>query len=96
MPDAWSNITTYVVGDTVASGGNAYYCIANNINQSPPNPARWRLLGPTSGLYDTTLFATPAPTYFNNFGGLSGVQVTLRVWDNKTRQTRQVTIVQDL
>jgi prepilin-type N-terminal cleavage/methylation domain-containing protein len=28
--------------------------------------------------------------------GLKGIQVTVRVWDNKTRQTRQSTVVQDL
>ena len=27
---------------------------------------------------------------------LKAIQATIRVWDNKTRQTRQVTIVQDL
>jgi hypothetical protein len=38
----------------------------------------------------TTYDTTSIPT------GLKGIQVTLRVWDNKTRQTRQSTIVQDL
>ena len=43
-------------------------------------------------LYDTTKFGVAG--YTNN--GLKGVQITLRVWDPKTRQTRQITVVQDL
>jgi prepilin-type N-terminal cleavage/methylation domain-containing protein len=46
--------------------------------------------GATYGLYDTAPLVGPANL------GLKGIQVTLRVWDNKTRQTRQVTIMQDL
>lgn len=45
------------------------------------------------GVYDTARINTPG--YGNNFG-LKAIQVTLRVWDTKTRQTRQVTIVQDM
>ena len=44
-------------------------------------------------VYDTALFGFAG--YKNNVG-LKGIQITLRVWDNKTRQTRQVTVVQDL
>jgi type II secretory pathway pseudopilin PulG len=36
--------------------------------------------------YDTANSATP----------LLGVTITIRIWDNKTRQTRQLTLVQDL
>lgn len=43
-------------------------------------------------LYDTTKFGTAG--YIDN--GLKGIQITLRVWDPKTRQTRQITVVQDL
>ena len=43
-------------------------------------------------LYDTTKFGVAG--YPND--GLKGVQITLRVWDPKTRQTRQITVVQDL
>lgn len=43
-------------------------------------------------LYDTTKFGVAG--YVSN--GLKGIRVTMRVWDNKTRQTRQVTVVQDL
>jgi hypothetical protein len=41
---------------------------------------------PTDGNYDS---ANAPPV-------LQGVSITIRVWDNKTRQTRQLTIVQDL
>jgi prepilin-type N-terminal cleavage/methylation domain-containing protein len=44
------------------------------------------------GVYDTAKFQVTG--YPNN--GLRGIQVTLRVWDNKTRQTRQATVTQDL
>jgi prepilin-type N-terminal cleavage/methylation domain-containing protein len=49
--------------------------------------------------------APGAPFYFDTAkfnvagyipNGLKAIQITLRVWDNKTRQTRQVTIAQDL
>lgn len=52
----------------------------------------------TSGqLYDTTLFNpnVPATTYNNRFP-LKAIQITMRVWDPGTRQTRQVTVLQDL
>ncbi len=42
--------------------------------------------------YDTTKFGQAG--YLNN--GLKGIQITLRVWDPKTRQTRQITVIQDL
>jgi prepilin-type N-terminal cleavage/methylation domain-containing protein len=42
--------------------------------------------------YDTAKFGTAGYT----LGGLKGIQVTVRVWDNKTRQTRQATVVQDM
>ncbi len=45
------------------------------------------------GVYDTALIN--APGYRNNFG-LRAIQITLRVWDPKTRQTRQITVVQDM
>jgi prepilin-type N-terminal cleavage/methylation domain-containing protein len=42
-----------------------------------------------NGIYDTALTATSTL-------GLKAVQVTIRVWDPKSRQTRQVTVVQDM
>jgi prepilin-type N-terminal cleavage/methylation domain-containing protein len=56
--------------------------------------------GAAYGLYDTTkLSPTHATTGYTNGAantGLKGIQITLRVWENNTRQTRQATIVQDL
>jgi hypothetical protein len=46
------------------------------------------------GIYDTTQFNNPS--YANNRFGIKGIQITLRLWDNKTRQTRQMTVIQDL
>ena len=43
-------------------------------------------------LYDTTQFNAAGANTF----GLKAIQITLRVWDFKTRQTRQTTIMQDL
>jgi prepilin-type N-terminal cleavage/methylation domain-containing protein len=51
--------------------------------------------GSSGHLFDTAMFSAPPGTYGNDFG-LKAIQITLRVWDNKTRQTRQVTVVQDL
>jgi prepilin-type N-terminal cleavage/methylation domain-containing protein len=49
-------------------------------------------------LNQTTFVDVAGTTYDTTSipSGLKGIQVTLRVWDNKTRQTRQSTIVQDL
>lgn len=47
---------------------------------------------PGSGLYDTTQFNVVGANTF----GLKALQITMRVWDNKTRQARQATIVQDM
>jgi prepilin-type N-terminal cleavage/methylation domain-containing protein len=49
--------------------------------------------GQTYGVYDTTKFGA---TGYPINTGLKGIQITLRVWENNTRQTRQATIVQDL
>jgi prepilin-type N-terminal cleavage/methylation domain-containing protein len=48
---------------------------------------------PAAFLYDTALISYA--NYGNTFG-LKGIQVTLRVFDNASRQARQMTIVQDL
>ena len=48
--------------------------------------------GATYGIYDTTRLGVAG--YPDT--GLKGIQITLRVWETKTRQTRQATIVQDL
>src|SRR5260370_36336463 len=45
-----------------------------------------------TSLYDTTKFGVAG--YITS--GVKGIQVTLRVWDNNTRQTRQATLAQDL
>jgi hypothetical protein len=49
--------------------------------------------GATPGYYDSLLLNSPANLIPFS---IKGIRVTLRVWDNKTRQTRQVSIVQDL
>jgi hypothetical protein len=38
---AWSNATTYQIGDIVVSAAINYYCIASHINQVPPNASFW-------------------------------------------------------
>ena len=44
------------------------------------------------GMFDTApLFGVPSPNYTIN-----ALKITLRVWDLKTRQTRQVTVIQDI
>ncbi|HEY3289933.1 MAG TPA: hypothetical protein VGK87_07395, partial [Anaerolineae bacterium] len=41
---AWSGLATYVLNDTVSSGGNTYICILGHINQTPPNGTYWSLM----------------------------------------------------
>lgn len=43
-PAAWSNVTAYVLGDLVSSGGVNYYCILAHTNQAPPNATYWYAL----------------------------------------------------
>jgi type II secretory pathway pseudopilin PulG len=45
---------------------------------------------------DGIFYDTVNPAQYGTFGPLMGISITLRVWDNKTRQTRQLTIMQDL
>ncbi len=54
---------------------------------------------PRARIFDTTYLNVAAPSTLNGYQntfGIKAIQITLRVWDNKTRQTRQVTIVQDM
>ena len=107
MPTGWSAETSYVTGTMVTHNGNTYRATINHTNVLPgagSNP--WQLVtqapfsdlvstGVSGRLYDTTLF-TAAPATYGNRAGIKAVQITLRVFDPKTRQTRQVTIVQDM
>jgi hypothetical protein len=44
------------------------------------------------GVYDTAKFSSAGYQQY----GLKAVQATVRVWEPKTRQTRQVTVIQDM
>jgi hypothetical protein len=52
IPDAtaWSNATTYLVGDMASFSGVTYYCIADHLNQTPPNDSYWAPMTP--GFYE--------------------------------------------
>lgn len=56
-------------------------------------PANLTFVDVPNNVYDSAQLTNAA--YTNTFG-LKAVQITLRVWDPGTRQTRQVTVVQDL
>ena len=51
----------------------------------------------TYGIFDTTQFPASGAG-FNGYptSGLKAIQITLRVWDNASRQSRQMSIIQDL
>lgn len=54
---AWSNATSYVVGDLASRLGINYYCIAAHINQQPPNATYWYAM--PSNIYEIpTPYAT--------------------------------------
>jgi prepilin-type N-terminal cleavage/methylation domain-containing protein len=100
----WNSAVTYAVGSKVTDGAANYVAVVKNLNDEPrAKPTMWQVEGfidvPATGtsghLFDTAMFSAPAATYGNNFG-LKAIQITLRVFDNKTRQTRQITVVQDL
>lgn len=48
---AWSNVTAYVVGDLVVSGGVNYYCVLAHTNHSPPNATYWYAM-PAANIYE--------------------------------------------
>lgn len=48
---AWSNATSYVVGDIAKVGSVNYYCTAANTNNTPPNASYWYPL-PTNYTYE--------------------------------------------
>jgi hypothetical protein len=65
------------------------------------SPENWKILDPDNVVRDYAVFDTiklPGATGYPQAGfpGLKAVQITLRVWEAKTRQTRQATIVLDL
>jgi hypothetical protein len=49
-----------------------------------------------SGVVDPFVDTADFDTGTGGQGGLGGIQIVLRVFDAKTQQTRQVTIIQDL
>lgn len=63
---AWSNVTAYVVGDLVVSGGTNYYCILAHTNHIPPNGTYWYAL--TGSVYEI-----PTPYAVNDFHGTNRV-----------------------
>lgn len=64
--------------------------LPTNIPPIPTTPG----FVPRARIFDTTYFGS-VPGYSNNYG-IKAIQITLRVWEQKTRQTRQVTLVQDM
>lgn len=40
-PESWNAYAHYQVGNIALSGGSAYRCISDNINQPPPNATYW-------------------------------------------------------
>lgn len=96
LPDSstdWRAGLTYNVGNIVVYQGCIYVCTQTHVSSILTNPEtlapRWSVIS----LYDTTQFSNAA--YAGRFP-LKAVQITLRVFDSGTRQTRQVTVVQDL
>jgi hypothetical protein len=53
-PAAWDNATAYVVGNIVSFGGDNYYCVAENTNQTPPDTDYWYAL-------DADILELPSP-----------------------------------
>ena len=64
---AWSNATSYVVGDLVVQGGVNYYCIIAHTNQQPPNATYWH---PLTG----TTYEVPNPYLAADIPGLKWSQ----------------------
>jgi hypothetical protein len=58
---AWSGATSYVIGAYVTLSSNLYYCIAPNLNHTPPNATYWTLVGPV-GSYSLELSGSSTNT----------------------------------
>lgn len=50
---AWSDSTTYEVGDAVSWDGASYICILEHSNQEPPNATYWQVLSDASTILIT-------------------------------------------
>ena len=99
--DTWTGAVAYAPGNTVRHNGINYVCIKGN-NNPPPNPNFWVVTAfidvpqvgnstGTPGYYDSSLLNQAGAGF-----SIKAIRVTLRVWDNATRQTRQASITQDL
>jgi prepilin-type N-terminal cleavage/methylation domain-containing protein len=75
---------------------------ANNTNLNPAGPMffdTWSMMSMVSdGTYDYSSWAsaTASPTTVPLKINILALQIILRVWDARTQQTRQVTIIQDM
>jgi prepilin-type N-terminal cleavage/methylation domain-containing protein len=65
-------------------------------NQTAQNPPYTPLLDATFGDLPSTAFDTAATQAFTTGYSIAAVQVMIRVWDLKTEQSRQITVIQDL
>jgi hypothetical protein len=62
------------------------------VNTPPPPGAGDSFADLPGGMFDSST-GWPLP---NGSTGVSAVQVTIRVWDLRTQQTRQITLIQDM
>lgn len=64
---AWSNATTYAVGDLATRLGVTYYCILANTNQQPPNATYWYAV-------PSTAYEIPHPYAHTDLASIKFVQ----------------------
>jgi hypothetical protein len=62
------------------------------VGVNPPVAGADTFIDIPGGLYDSSSASQQAP----GFAGIMAIQITIRVWDLRSQQTRQITIVQDM
>jgi len=90
-------------GTTVPAGGQDVYAPLFPVAPTPSTPPDPVNTANYYYVYDTGTFAptaaspTPVSAWPASLAlGIRGIKITLRVWDFRTEQTRQITIIQDL
>lgn len=70
----WSNSTSYTIGDIVDSDGNSYVCIADSLNNTPPNATYWTLLASKGDIGPTGPQGETGATGPQGIQGIQGIQ----------------------
>jgi hypothetical protein len=85
----WNSGTAYTVGACVSSGGNFYFCIANNTNEEPPNATYWLISTSYNDFFEVDFMEYDCGTEYsyqngigNHYGSGQGTANPVMEWDS--------------